>query len=614
MNYEPELWSHYHLAGIIMAMTFDLCYKHNDPASTLSYQFLDTQSYNTYFPEWNPKQVPIVQKGEKSKGDSIGFKNIPILQIEGKHPTMTIPEEGIGSNNWAIHQSKTKNGNNILANDPHLGLSLPSVWYEMHIHLPERDIYGVSFPGIPGIILGFTNQYAWGSTNVSHDVADWYKLIWKDSTYTEYYYEGEWKSASKYTEKIAVKNADSVFMTIPETELGRVPYTQSDSLLAGCAFQWTPLLDKEGGGMKTFLGFNLGLEYNAFKDALVHYDYPAQNFAFADKEDNIAIHVQGKLPVRSQGKGIFILDSIQEPQWTDFIPQKKLPFEHNPERGHVSSSNQHSTYPSYPYAYHGIFDDYRGRTIDSFLSTHNNIDIEKVREFQLSTFSLEAKEVLPVLLSNLRTADEHIRHAIDLLANWNYHYEAGEQAPVIFDMWWKEVLEMTNDEFAKASYATPESWVILELIKTSPRDPIFDKQHTEVKEDAQLIIQKALENVVTKYKQDGQPNWADYKQTEIRHIADIGAFSSGMVKNGGSKNALNAMQRTKGPSWRMIVELGEEIEARGVYPGGQSGNPGSRYYDNQITDWAEGNYYPLELIERPDDERLIRKWNIKKKR
>lgn len=612
LNYEPELWSSHHVAAVIMAMTYDLCYKHNDVESTLTLNKIGVKRFKQYFPEWNPKQKPIVQKGDSIGSDSIDISGTSIYKSSGKYAHRNMPEEGIGSNNWAVHKNKTAGNTNILANDPHLGLSLPSVWYEMHIHLPEKDIYGVSFPGIPGIVLGFNDQYAWGSTNVSHDVADWYHLIWKDSTYSSYLFEDEWVDVNYLTEDIVVKNADTVSLRLPETVFGIVPYTETDSLLAGCAFQWSPFYEYENGAMNTFIEFNLGNTYEDFKNALPNHKFPAQNFVYADRE-NIAIHVQGQLPIRKQGEGIFILDSIDEQQWTDFVPQDQLPFEHNPSKGYVSSANQHSTYPSYPFDYHGLFDDYRGRTLDSFLRSTNSLGLEDMKAFQLSTFSLEAKEVVPVLLGFVDSTLADSTDDLQKLKKWDYQYEANSTSASLFQIWWSEVLRLTTDEFSHSSLAMPESWFILELIQTDPNDSLFDHRATAEREDASQIINRAWRQALELFNSKGQPKWSSHKQSVIRHIAQIEAFSSDIIHNGGSGTTLNAMKRTKGPSWRMIVEMGDEIKALGVYPGGQSGNPGSRFYDNQISTWADGKYYPLQLIQEKNDERIIRKWTIKRK-
>lgn len=613
LNYKPQEWTELHLSGVIMAMIYDLCYKHNDVESSMNFHLFSDSLYRHYFPLWNPKQVPVVQKDREAYLDAKPF-TAPVVNPSDIFIPGDMPEEGLGSNSWAIHASKTKNGSNILANDPHLGLNLPSIWYELHIHLPEKDIYGVSIPGIPGIVLGFNDDYAWGSTNVGHDVADWYRLIWKDSSFTEYFYEGEWLMAEQGFENIAVKDGDTLSLPVYETKTGRVPFLEKGHPLAGCAFQWGPVTALEGHPLNAFVGFNLGEDYEDFEDALTNHEFAAQNFVFADKVKNIAMHVQGKLPVRKNGYGEFILDSIDSAQWLQLIPQLDLPYEHNPPRNYVSSANQHSTYPTYQYQYHGVFDDFRGRTLDSFLRHRQNIDVAKSKEYQLSTFSLEAREALPVLLSYIRTGDEKIRNAIDMLADWDCNFDAGSQPAVIFDLWWQEVLEQTNDEFDTSS-AFIENWRVLSLLKTDQKDSIFDKQKTTTLiEDGQMIVQKGLEKALESYHQQNEPSWSQYKRTVIRHIAQIEAFSSGIIDNGGTKHSLNAMQRTKGPSWRMIVELKDPIQAQGVYPGGQSGNPGSAFYDNQIEDWAKGHYYPLLLIQEPNDARFIRQWTIKKKK
>lgn len=140
-------------------------------------------------------------------------------------PRPIIPHPENGSNNWAVDSSKTKSKRPILCNDPHLGLSLPSLWYEMQITTPTYSAYGATFPGSPAIIIGFNNNIAWGVTNAGRDVKDYYELQFKDSTLKEYWFNTQWQKADIRTEVIKIKDSkDSLVEKIAITDLGVVMY------------------------------------------------------------------------------------------------------------------------------------------------------------------------------------------------------------------------------------------------------------------------------------------------------------------------------------------------------------------------------------------------------
>ncbi len=612
LDYEPTDWSSLRTAMVVTAMTYDLCFKHEDIESSTTLTQLGLGAFENYFPQWNPRQVPIIQ--EDASNASYQKVQKPMLsQIELQSP-FDQPDPDNGSNNWAIHKSKTATKRNILANDPHLRLRLPSVWYEMHIHLPEKDIYGVSFPGIPGIVLGFNDAYAWGSTNVGHDVADWFHPVWQDSSLTAYQLNGTWKNPEELVEVIAVRGQENDTVISLQTELGRVPYTTSGHELKGAVFQWGPALPLSGSSMHTFIGFNLGNNYEDFRAALVHHKFPAQNFVFADREENVAIHVQGALPIRNIGDGRFIMDSMEQMSWSSYIPQEDLPFEHNPDKGFVSSANQHSTYPSYPYPYHGSFEDFRGRTLNRLLSEQNPASSASVKEMQQSAYSLKAAEALPLLMGMLDSAT-FVKYAADLdgLQTWDFNYYTNLSSPALFELWWATFKELTMDEWGD-DWLPIEDFRMIQLLEESPNDTIFDWLETETfRETAKDIVHLSWKASIEKYDSLGRPDWMAQKGTYIEHMAMIDAFSTDVLAVPGNGDALNATKEHHGPSWRMVVELGDKIDAWGIYPGGQSGNPGSYFYDNQVEDWAQGKYYPLHLFDRPDQKEFTTKWTIKTK-
>lgn len=608
LRYEPELWSLSHTGSVAASLVHNLCFRNEDLENTEIVQSFGEAFFEKYYPAWNPRQTPIIQEHPKVSprmSQKTSTLSRPVSQ------TFQQPDPSNGSNNWAVHHSKTQNQSNLLANDPHLGLSLPSLWYELHIHLPERQIYGVSFPGIPGIVLGLNDKIAWGSTNVSHDVADWVNPVWKDSSSWTYLYNGEWIEAEIERETIYIRDQDSVVLNLPQTKLGRIPYPESDHELNRMAFFWGPLETEKANLFKTFMGFNRAGSYSEFRNALQHFTFPAQNFVFADRKDTIAMHIQGSLPKRPDGLGVFVQDSVTKAIFTSTLPQENLPHEVNPGRGFVSSANQHSTYPEFPYAYRGFFDDFRGRTLDSLLRSADQYSFEDMKNIQLSSFSMEAKEALPLLLKYLDATKVPESDIPDLLRAWNYVYTADSHAATFFTLWWNQVQENLYDHLEISK--TPDSWVLIQLMDNQPEDTLFFMHQDTSRGGLRNIVSQSYSEALEKFEELDEKAWYAFKATTIPHLGNIEALSSAVLKNGGTRNALNSVKKSHGPSWRMVVQMGDSIRAEGVYPGGQSGNPGSHFYDNFVEEWENGKYHQLIMPDINHWQERVTKWEVKSK-
>ena len=296
--------------------------------------------------------------------------------------------------------------------------------------------------------------------------------------------------------------------------------------------------------------------------------------------------------------------------WSGFIPQAHNPFVKNPASGFVGSANQRTANKDYPYYYNGGFDDFRGRYLHQKLAKMDNITVKDMMQLQNDNFSLEAADLLPLLLNALDRSDltKEQRAILLTLEDWDYRFEADKIAPTFYVLWSKAFYKMTWDEiydFKDATLLKPELWRTIDLFAHEPTNKFFDQVHTNDTETAEAIAVLAFEEMTTQLEERKQNKqslkWVDYKGTKIDHIGRIPAFTYNNVLIGGFHHALNSVQTGFGPSWRMVIELGDEVNAFGVYPGGQSGNPGSRYYNNMVLDWAKGDYHPLLFVDNPDE-------------
>ncbi|MCB0554697.1 MAG: penicillin acylase family protein [Phaeodactylibacter sp.] len=616
MGYQPEPWSPLKSAIFFKSMAETLSSRYEDLSATNSRLVLGDSLFQFLFPEYNPRQSPVIPADVQW-----AFAPAPLQhqatdapEMIGQlipHRQLAQPDDGLGSNNWAVAGSKTATGRPMLCNDPHLRLSLPSIWYEIQIHTPEVNAYGASFPGVPGILIGFNDNTAWGVTNGSHDVLDWYRIDWTDEQRESYYYNGAPRPVDKLVEVIKVRGrAEPLLDTVRYTVWGPVVYEDPAAPYFDMAMRWVAHdlpEEKPFTEVGTFWKLMQSKNYDDYWAAMRGFDNPAQNFVFAQKDGDIAITVDGKLPLKRPEQGRFVQEgSSAANAWYGFIPRDQVPTVRNPERGFVSSANQHSTGPSYPYYYNGYFDDYRGRLINRRLEAMKDITVQDMMALQLEDYSLKAEEALPLLFALLDSSATALgaRPEVKALRDWDYHYAGDAQAPVLFELWLEEAHQSTFDELLamkdSLDVLLPETWRFLELLSQYPHHAVFDLQGTPKVEQASDIVTRALESALSQV--DGE-SWASHKDTHINHLANIPAFSHQHLSVGGWRDAPNAISEQNGPSWRMVVALGDEVEAYGIYPGGQSGNPGSAYYDNMIDDWVAGEYYKLYFMKGPADRR-----------
>ena len=616
LSYEPELWTPLKTALVIKYMALNLASRESDLESTNALAFFGEETFQFLYPEWNPKQDPIIPKGTKfeweiaQQKDTLDFSTSEAIGFL-EHTPYTKPSEFLGSNNWAVAAKKTKNGHPILSSDPHLQLTLPSIWFEAQLHTPEMNAYGVCLPGVPGVIIGFNENIAWGQTNVGHDVVDWYRIKWVDDSKTTYWLDGQQKKVDYVYESYTVKGKKEVLVdTVKYTHWGPIVYENDTLPKHDLAMHWVAHNPGNGEELQFITDLDKADNYTDYSNALTKYETPAQNFVFAARDGDIAIKVNGKLPLKKNQQGRFVQEGDESANgWAGWIPKSQVPQIKNPDRGFVSSANQHSTDTSYPYYYNGGFGDYRGRIANRYLAAMDNITVEDMMKMQNSNLSIFAEELTPLLLANLNTANltDAQKELVKTLEDWDYHFEKDSRAPVLFQEWWDKFYRMTWDEHYaqrdKMPILFPENWRTIALLENAPDNQFFDDISTPEKETAQEIVTRsfvAMQEALKDKIASPDYNWTEHKGTVIQHLGRIPSFAR-KIDNGGYRYALNAVSKSNGPSWRMVVELGEEVKAYGVFPGGQSGNPGSQYYDDSVDEWTEGEYHTLFFMKNEQD-------------
>ncbi len=618
LGYKPEPWNLLKSALVKKYMDQTLCFGEDDLEASNALKILGNDLFLRLYPEVDPKESPVIPVGTPWNFAPAKPNEKPAIQeaIGLIHHKVYEKERGVlGSNNWAVSGSKTRSGKPILANDPHLKLTLPSIWFEMQVQTPDANFYGVSVPGIPGVLIGFNQDIAWGETNVGQDVNDWYQITWTDKARTSYQYDGGVKAAKIVVDSFRVKGRDTlVYDTVRWTVWGPVVYESKSEPWHDLAMHWIGLESPNPKDLLTFFGLGKSKNYDDYRKALVNYDYPAQNFVFAAKDGDIGLTVNGLFPIKNKEQGRFLQDgSSSKNGWAGFIPKNQVPATKNPRRGFVASANQKSTDESYPYYYNSpYFDYYRGRYINKRLAEMDSITAEDMMKLQNDNYSIHAAEGMAALLNQIDTTqlDAVQMEILSKMRTWDFRFNKDKVEPIVFVTWWQKFYKMSFEEVLgypdSIPMLKPERWRVIDLAKNAPNDLIFDDKKTPERETAKNIATSSFKETAKELAADLlKPNydWSAHKKTSIMHLARIPAFSKMDLPVGGYSQSPNAIDNGNGPSWRMVVELGEEVKAWGVFPGGQSGNPGSPFYTTGIDKWVAGEYNELFFMKNAEDKR-----------
>ncbi|MDH5599487.1 MAG: penicillin acylase family protein, partial [Cyclobacteriaceae bacterium] len=297
--------------------------------------------------------------------------------------------------------------------------------------------------------------------------------------------------------------------------------------------------------------------------------------------------------------------------WQGYIPYEHRVYSLNPERGFVSSANQHSVSENYPYyTYSGTLEFYRNRRINRLLSEMDSITVGDFMKMHLDSYSIEAEEVLPIFLSAIKTKN-YSGVAIDWLKQlnqWDYTYSSTSELPSVFERWWWEFKNILWDEFKNKDVALdfPSSYSTYIFIKNHPHHVLMDNKKTVQTDSLSDLVNMAFDSTIHYFEQLKSNNqeytWKEYNNVKINHLARIPQFSTNKLSTSGSGSSINAVDGSHGPSLRLIVEMSTPPKAYGIYPGGQSGNPGSPFYENFVESWVQGDYFDLVL----DDKEKIK--------
>ncbi|MCB0647188.1 MAG: penicillin acylase family protein [Saprospiraceae bacterium] len=602
LDFEPSSFKVRDIASIYLYMCDVLSGKTTDILQTNALNALGGELYNELFSKDFTGDIPVITTPVKviSKLSQTNADSSVVLVSPINMKELYSSPDGIGSNNWAVTKSKSATGKPILASDPHLRLNLPSIWYELQISATDFSAYGVSFPGIPGILIGFNEDVAWAETNGSIDVADLIKIQWKDGQREEYLYDGKYMEVEKLVTEIKIKGTKSIFDTTHLTMYGPIKYYSKD-LKNDLAVQWVALDGTTPFDVTVFADIMQSKNIQDLDAKLRVYSSPAQNILTADNLGNIGLRVMGNIPARGVNDGVFVEEgSGSKNLWNRYIPFEDMPHQTNPASDFLSSANQKSIDATYPYFLGGNFETYRNLRINRLLNEGYKFSSKDFKAFQRDNHSVKAENVVPLIL---KYSEGKYNAYDELLENWDFTYDADEKAAVIFDKIYENIRTLTYDELTNnATYETAmPNKRRLEMLMSQPKHPIFDLKSTEFVEDLGDIVNLAIKEVLDEEAGKPMKTYGASRSVDIPHILRIPSFSVNNLSLGGNEDCLNAQRPDWGPSWRMIVELGDQPQAWGVYPGGQSGNPASKHYKDFISTWSQKDYFKINFLHSAED-------------
>jgi penicillin G amidase len=523
-----------------------------------------------------------------------------------------ILENGIGSNNWVISGKKTQSGFPILSNDPHLGTTFPSFFYQLNAKSGDIELLGNMLPGVPFIIIGRNNHIGWGFTNVGSDVIDYFKLKLNPQNKNQYQWDGEWLDFDIIEKKIKVKGDTDVIHKIKVSRLGPVHEENGETFARHSIGQYP------SDSPKAFYLMNFATNTDEFIKGLKRFTVPAQNAVFADTKGNIGYFPSGWLPKRRKGTGALpVIATGKADTWDGFYDEDEKPYLLNPAKGFVVTANNavlpdsllpifsQKTYPSF-----------RADRIDQLIREKEKLSVTDNMNIQLDSY-LKGAEFIITRIKDFSFESKGAKTVLDHLKQWNFKSDKGI-LPYLFYRFHHHLSHFVFADDLKESgnrSLISRNWIykIMNYPKQKEMDSFadfVDDKNTPAKENFKTIVKKSLEATYADYlkeSQNGEPVWLKLHTVSYRHplgtIPVIGSFlnEGPFAMQGGRDCVLTASFRGEEDfrishlaSFRMVMDFSDFSKSQIINASGQSGHFMSRHYDDQIHLYVDLKYRKME--------------------
>ena len=596
-----------------------------------------------------------------------GFSTTVVGSEGSGKPILFGKGTGVGSNAWVISGTRTSTGLPLLANDPHLGIQMPSIWYEVDLHSKRGGggngdrpfhVRGFSFPGVPGIIIGHNERIAWGFTNMYADVQDLYIERINPHNPNQYEVNGEWVDMDIRREEIVVQGQDEPYVLLVRstrhgpviTDQGKMIERNSFGIIHGKSFPenldltvlslcWTALTPQRVMDMIMLL--NRAEDFEEFHEALRYFTVPAQNVIYADIEGNIGYQAPGIIPIRRSGDGLLPVPGwTDEYEWSGYIPYEELPNCLNPSKGYIVTANNPIVSKGDPHELPLDYDHgYRARRIvDMIEQGGSDLSLSDMKKMQGDNLSLSAFEILPYL-KTLPVEDPQVQAALAHILEWDGKMEMDSARAALYAYVWVALVEeifkdqvpdrVWNRDGALASGSQLQSCVYSLLqdpfnrwwddAKTLDRTETRDEILLRVLKKAYIKGTKALGSELDSWR------WGDIHSATFQNQT-LGKSGIGLIENifnrgpvstaGGFQQVNRSDFSIEKPfevyhisSMRQIIDLSDLSNSLMIHSTGQSGHPRHPHYDDFIDQWRTQGYHSAgwerEDIVESSKEKLV---------
>ena len=549
------------------------------------------------------------------------------IDISRSFKDAIIPDEFNGSNNWVVSSDKSASGKPLLADDPHLGLATPSIWYQMHLEAEDEDmnVSGVIFAGVPGIILGHNADVAWGVTNTGPDVQQLYVEKRNPDNEHEFLFEDKWEEADVIIEPIEIKGEETLQYEVIETRHG--PVVSEFAAESGeedvLSLSWTAL--NPTAELQAILEINRATDWETFEKGLENFHAPAQSFVFASLDGTIAMKANGKIPIYEDGADALLpLPGWEEKYVLDeYIPFDELPKVVNPEKGFIATANNKMVSDNYPYHISNVWaQPYRYERIHEVLEENDALTVEDMQALQMDDVNLQAREFVPLIVETLAETElsEAEENTLELLAEWDFIDDKNTSQPLIFDRiiqkleatLYEELPEDIMELFSGQNQTTDQ---MLRLGDES----VWINEHG----DLATLLGKSLTEAVHELEQTYGRNqtvwqWGKYHQVQFKHpLSSAGKFVATIFNkkqpipvDGSGVTPMAARHEedgivNHGASWRFVIDLEDITTGYHTVGPGQSGHIMSPWYSNQTEDWVNGNFHKTSITEQSGKQLIL---------
>ncbi|QOY36961.1 penicillin acylase family protein [Anaerobacillus isosaccharinicus] len=615
LGYEPNPWTKEDTALVVKYMGYTL--SGNFRAELEHYRMIKKLGHidaPRLFPEYHIDDAfPTIYTVSEAS---------PFSLTELENLTTFAPDEFNGSNNWVIGGDYTESGFPFVADDPHLGFAIPSVWYQTHLQL-DGDFHsvGVTVPGVPGVVLGHNEHMAWGVTALSVDQEDLFLEKAHPQNPQLYLFDDIWEEATIIEEVIEIKDEEPFIERVEVTRNGPIiNKVVTNGPYQAISLRWTGY--EAGEELNGIMRLNRATNVHEFTEGLNGFVTPALSWVYADRDGNIGFRGQALMPIRNNSNGMLPVPGWDpDYQWQGFIPNEELPQIINPERGYIMTANNKPVDDEYPYEIGRSFYPYRAERltelIEDTIASDELFTIEKMKEMQTDVLNVQARSLLPILLDAVSRSEIITplsgleKDVYDMLRDWDYQEKVDSGGALAWNHWYNLLGPALFDDLLGFSYN--HNLVIYQVLQEAHQHPdhqlfgsLRDGLQLSLDELARETFAAAIDGIVDiQGKNTSKWAWGKWHTLTIDH--PLGAvkplhllFNVGKWEIGGSgatPNA-NAYNRhsgkvTGGAGWRFVADLASVNSMYDIVMPGQSGQVFSPHYSDQVDTWAEGNLYPM---------------------